>query len=783
MKSAFVFFAFAACGLLHAQPQQLVTTYCAGCHNDKVKSGGFSWTKIDLAHPEKASEQSEKVIRKLRAGMMPPAGAPRPDAAALNGLASALESGIDRAAAGNPYAGRPALHRLNRTEYRNSIRALLSLDVDVEALLPADDMSHGFDNMSDVLGISPALMDGYIRAASKIARLAMGDTEAAPSVATWQLTKAVNQLRHVDGAPLGTRGGISVVHNFPADGDYVIKTSFYYSIDGPLYGKSQGKTQQLEVSVNGERVALFDVDPLRTKWDDMQTPPVHIKAGPQRVSAAFLTRAEGPVEDVVSPIEYTLVDLNEADMAGLTVLPHLHDLAIAGPYQISGISETPSRKKILSCQPSTPAEEMPCARRIVSALARQAWRRPVTDSDLEDLLSLYQSAKNQGGFDNGIRMALQSVIASPEFVFRFERMPEGTAPGARWRISDLELASRLSYFLWSSAPDERLLAAAVEGKLHEPAVLERETRRMLSDPRAETLSTNFAAQWLHLQNLRDVQPDAYLYPNFARNMADSMRRETEMLFGSLIKEDRPVLDLLTADYSFVDELLAKHYGLPDVLGSRFRRVAIADENRRGLLGQAGILTLTSVSTRTSPVQRGKYVMEVLLGTPPPAPPPNVPPLKENAPSGDGRILSVRERQEQHRTNEPCRSCHAAIDPIGFALENFDAIGGWRANDSGFAIDATGKLFDGTQLNGPMGLRGALLSHKEAFIGTFTENFLAYALGRVIDYRDMPAVRGVEREAAKNENRMSAFVLGIVKSTPFQMSQAENTRVEARSTGN
>jgi hypothetical protein len=757
-----------------AAQQQLVTKYCAGCHNDKLKSGGFTWTKFDLAHPERNAPQSEKVIRKLRAGMMPPAGLPRPEPETLGAFASALETGVDRTAASNPWAGRPALHRLNRTEYRNSIRNLLDLDVDVEALLPADDMSHGFDNMSDVLGISPALMDGYIRSAGKIARLALGDAEAAPAVATWQLSKAVNQLRHVVGAPPGTRGGISVVHNFPADGEYVFKATFYYSIDGPLYGKSQGKSEQLEVSVNGDRVALFDIDPLRTKWDEMQTPPIRVKAGPQRVSAAFLARAEGPVEDVVSPIEYTLVDLNEADMAGLTVLPHLHDLAIAGPWNISGISETPSRRRVLVCHPQSAREELPCARKIVSSLVRQAWRRPASEADLEELLNLYQTARNQGGFDNGIRLALQSVIANPEFVFRFERMPAGTAPGTRWTVSDLELASRLSYFLWSAPPDDRLLTVAAAGHLHEPAVLEREARRMLADPRAETLSTNFAAQWLHLQNLRDVQPDAYLYPNFARNLADSMRRETELLFAAIAREDRPVPELLTADYSYVDELLAKHYGLPNVLGSRFRRVEIRDPNRRGLLGHAGILTLTSVSNRTSPVQRGKYVMEVLLGTPPPAPPPNVPPLKENPPSGDAKLLSVRERQEQHRANEPCATCHRMIDPIGFALENFDAVGGWRANDSGFPIDASGRLFDGSALDGPLGLRKALLSHQDAFLGTFTESFLAYALGRVIDSRDMPTVRAVQREAARGGNRFSAFVLGIVKSTPFRMSQVDAT---------
>ena len=752
--------------------QALVKQYCAGCHNDKLKSGGFSWTKIDLAHPDQNAEQTEKVIRKLRAGMMPPPGMPRPDAAHVAAFATSLETAIDQAAALHPNPGRPALHRLNRTEYHNSIRDLLDLDVDVASLLPSDDMSHGFDNMADALTVSPVLMDSYIRAASKISRLAVGDPEVNARVQTYQLTKQESQMSHVEGTPVGTRGGMSVVYDFPADGEYVFKMTFYYSIDGPLFGKSQGKGQQLEISINGQRVALFDVDPNRTKWDDMQTTPIKVKAGPQRVAAAFIEKSEGPLEDVVMPGAESLVDLNEADMAGLTSLPHLHDFAISGPFNVTGPGNTPSRRKIFSCHPAGTSDELPCARKIISTLARQAYRRPVTDADLEGILSLYQGTRNTEGFEAGIRMAIQAIIANPRFVFRFERPPAGVAPGANYQISDLELASRLSYFLWSSGPDEELISVAARNQLHEPATLEKEVRRMMSDPKSEALATNFAEEWLHLQNLKDAQPDAYIYPKFNKNLANSMERETQLFFDSIMREDHNVLDLLTANYTFVDELLARHYGIPNVIGTRFQRVEIPDENRRGLLGQASILTLTSISNRTSPVQRGKYVMEVILGTPPPPPPPNVPPLKENSPSGDAKVLSVRERMEQHRQNEPCASCHKMMDPIGFALENFDAVGAWRNNDSGFPIDAAGQMFDGSKLDGPGGLRRAILNHSDAFIGTFTESLLAYGLGRVIDYRDMPVVRSIEHQAAAKNNRFSAFVMGIVDSTPFRMDRAE-----------
>ena len=774
-----------SCAMLRAQTvetlpvasqQALVNQYCAGCHNDKLKSGGFSWATIDLAHPGQNAERTEQVIRFLRAGMMPPPGIPRPDASTTRKLAASLEAAVDKAAAVEPNPGAPALHRLNRVEYHNSIRDLLDLDVDVASLLPADDMSHGFDNMSDVLTVSPALMEGYLRAAGRISRQAVGDPNVTPVTVTFHEPRVINQIRHIEGTPFGTRGGMAVTHNFPADGEYVVRLFFYNDLCGPLFGKNQGKAEQIEVAVNGERAAILSIDPNMVLTDFLQTPPIKIKAGPQKISASFIQRAEGPIEDVVSPFEQSLVDMTRADLPGMTSLPHLREMTVTGPKNVTGVSETPSRRKIFACRPQPGADEILCAKQIIASLARQAYRRPILDADTEDLLSIYQKGRNKGDFEAGIRTVIEAILSDPEFVFRFEHTPNGVAPGSNYRISDLELASRLSYFLWSSAPDDELVTIASEGKLKDPQVLEREVRRMLADPKSEALSKVFAAEWLHLQNLKDVQPDVYQYPNYNKNLGDSMRTETELLFDSIVREDRNVLDLLTANYTFVDEILAKHYGIPDVLGTRFRRVSVNDPNRFGLIGQASILTLTSIANRTSPVQRGKWVMIVLLGTPPPPPPPNVPPLKEN--EENAKAQSVREKMEQHRKNEPCRSCHQLMDPIGLALENFDAVGAWRTKDAGLPVDANGKMFDGTKLDGPVSLRQAILGHSDAFIQTFTENLLAYALGRVVDYRDEPMVRSIESGAARDGSRFSAFVLGIVNSMPFQMRRADALETSA-----
>jgi hypothetical protein len=759
--------------------QALVQRYCAGCHNDQLKSGGLALTRLDAAHPGLAAPEWEKVIVKLRAGMMPPAGAPRPDAGTLLSFAASLEIGLDEAAATHPNPGRPALHRLNRTEYANSVHDLLDLDVDPAAYLPPDDMSHGFDNMAEVLNVSPTLMEGYVRAAGKIGRLAIGDPTMKPIVDTYHVPSTLSQVRHIEGTPFGTRGGMVVSHNFPADGEYVFRMTLYFTTNTFVFGTFQ-KGEQLEIAVNGERVALLNVNPAMKVDDDLRTPPIHVKAGPQTISAAFIQKASGPVDDYLEPYEHSLGDLFAGRTQGVTALPHLRDLGIGGPYRVTGVGDTPSRRRIFMCRPAASQDELPCARTILSALAGQAYRKPPSEADVEDLLKTYQTGRNSGGdFESGIRLGLQLILANPQFVFRFERTPANVMPGANYRISDLELASRLSYFLWSSAPDTQLLDLAKHEKLRDTGVLEQQVRRMLADPRSMALATNFAGQWLYLRNLDDSQPDLFLYPNFSRNLLQSMRRETELFFDSIQREDRNVLDLLTADYTFVDELLSKLYGIPNVEGSRFRRVAITDENRRGLLGQASILTVTSFANRTSPVVRGKWVMDTLLGAPPPKPPADVPPLKENA--AGSKPLPVRARLEEHRSNPACAGCHTMMDPIGFALENFDALGAWRWNDSGFPVDASGRLVDGTKVNGPASLRQALAAHSDAFLRTFTEKLLTYALGRGIEYYDMPTVRAIDREAARNNNRFSSFILGIVNSKPFQMRRAEAAAAQAAET--
>lgn len=781
VASVVVFLAAVACWQVSATSQspaaperKFLNQYCGGCHNDEVNAGDMTLSQFDLARIDQNVKLAEKIIYKLRSGLMPPPGVPRPNPADAAAFASELERVIDEAAAARPNPGSPYLHRLNRTEYANSIRDLLGVQVDVATLLPPDNMSHGFDNMSDVMTISPALMEAYIRAAGKISRQAVGDPNAPAITSSYYNSRVVSQDRHVEGTPFGTRGGIGVIHYFPADGEYSVRLRFYHHPVGPLFGVNQGKGQQIEVAVNLQRVALLDIDPLMTP-EGIMTPPIKIKAGPQRISASFINKFDGPIEDEFRLVEQTLVDLTIGAVPGTTTLPHLRELSITGPTNISGISDSPSRRKILTCHPKSSADELLCARTIISTLARKAYRRPITNTDIKELLGFYKTGRDEGSFDSGIRTVVQALLSSPEFIFRFERVPAGVMAGTNYRITDLELASRLSYFLWSSAPDDRLITLASQGRLKEPAVLEREVRRMLADRRSQSLATNFAAQWLTLQNLRDANPDLLLYPNFDKALARSMRRETELLFESIMREDRPLLDLLTADYTYVDGRLARHYSIPNVIGNRFRRVAVADENRKGLLGHAGILMLTSLANRTSPVKRGKYVMEVLLGAPPPPPPPDVPTLPENSEGRTGHVampLSVRERMEQHRKNPNCAGCHRLMDPIGLALENFDALGVWRTKDSGFQIDPRGQLLDGTRLDGPASLRKALLQREDQFVRTFTQRLLAYGLGRVVDFRDMPVVRSISRDASAGNYRFSSFVLGIVKSAPFQMRRAE-----------
>jgi hypothetical protein len=728
---------------------------------------------LQLQNVGQSAQLAEKVIRKLRAGLMPPSGAQRPDPATLKALAHSLEQAIDASATASPNPGWRPFQRLNRGEYARSVRDLLGIDVDVAALLPPDTLSAGFDNIADSQSFSPAVMEGYMRAAGKIVNDALGDPAASPTSVTYNVPSTVSQMRHVDGAPMGTRGGISIVHNVQADGDYVFSIRLQAATNGGLIGR-RSLNEQIEVAIDGERVAILDIDPRMSeatgKGLNVQTDRIPVRAGSHRVSAAFLEKFSGLVDDLVAPIEFTLADAIGA--AQLLQLPHLQDLNITGPFNVTGISESPSRRRVFTCRPASPDQETTCATSIIMNLARQGYRRPVTRADLDGLLGFYRTGRQEGDFETGIRTALQAILASPHFVFRLEHRPANVATGQNYRISDLELASRLSYFLWSTAPDDELVRVAADRTLRNPVELEKQVRRMLRDVRSESLATRFAAGWLHLAELESMTPDALLYPLYDRTLAQALRRETELFFDSIVREDRSVLDLLTANYTFVNERLALHYGIPGILGSRFRRVDVTSDDRRGLLGHASILTMTSNADRTSPVIRGKWVMEVLLGTPPPPPPPTAPGLEATSSIRNGQLLSVRERMEAHRANPACSSCHRLIDPIGLALENFDVTGVWRIKDNGVPIDATTVLFDGTALNGPASLRQAILKYADAFTGNLTENLLTYALGRRVEYYDMPTVRAIVRGAAREDLRFSSFVLGIVKSVPFQMSRAE-----------
>jgi hypothetical protein len=755
----------------------LVKQYCAGCHSEKGKAGGLSLASFEPTRADQTADVAEKMIRKLRAGMMPPPGARRPDGDVLQKFAASLETRIDTAAALHPNPGRRTFQRLNRKEYERSIHDMLDLDVDVNAFLPPDTMSAGFDNIADVQGVSPTLLEGYLRAAARISSLALGDRTASPTEATYKVPRTQSQMVHIDGTPWGTRGGISVVHTFPADGDYSFRIMLHGTPVGELFGSVANRNEQLEVSINGERAALIDIDYHMSEKDknglNLTTPRIHVKAGPQRVSAAFIQKFDGVIDDLVSPIDYTLADTEYGDNVGITVLPHVRDFSITGPYTVTGVSDTPSRRRVFICRPVSAADEIPCARKIVASLASQAYRRPASNEDVESLMQFYADGRKGKDFEAGLKSALQAMLASPHFLFRLEEIPAGVKPGQNYRIADVDLASRLSYFIWGTVPDAELQKAASAGTLHTPAVLDKQLRRMLADPKAEALSTRFASQWLRLQDVEKIHPDALLYPSFDNGLAESYKRETELLFDSLVREDRNILDLFTADYTFVNERIAKVYRIPNIVGEEFRRVPLTDENRRGILGHGSILMMTSVADRTSPVQRGKWIMETLLGSPPPPPPPNVPPLDDTkSATTSGKTLSVRERMEEHRKNPACASCHRVIDPLGLALENFDVVGAWRIKDNGVNVDTAAKLYDGSDLNGPASLRQALLAHSDALIRNFTENLLAYALGRRVEYYDQPTVRAITKKAAQNGNRLSSFVAGIVTSPAFQMAQAE-----------
>jgi hypothetical protein len=765
----------AAAGAASADPSQraILDKYCVTCHNQRLKTGGLTLDTLDLAKVPVQAEIWEKVALKLRSGAMPPAGMPRPDAATYNSLAGWIEAQIDQAS--EPYAGRPILHRLNRSEYANAVRDLLALDIDAAALLPPDDSAFGFDNISDALGVSPSLQEHYLDAALKIGALAVGDPKIAPGSETWRIRQDLSQDQHVNGLPLGTVGGTRVSYNFPLDGEYTFQANLYRTNLNIMRGLES--PHQVEFSVDGRRIHLASLGGAEDLASLFQKPTdtgdavdarlrvrVPVKAGPHVVTVAFL---EDP--DAVEPARLQPYIRSSVDNFDWSGSPHLQSLTIAGPFHPAGASDTPSRRRIFVCHPDAGTSDDACAREIVSTLARRAYRQPLTGPDLETLLKFYQSGKRDGGFEGGIGLALDRILASPKFLFRVERDPPFAAPGVSHRIGDFELASRLSFFLWSSIPDDELLRLAGEGKLGNPAVFDRQVHRMLADPKSQALVDNFAGQWLQLRNLRNVQPNTDLFPDFDDNLRQSFRRETELLFESMVQEDRSVLDLLTADYTFVNERLARHYGIPDIYGSRFRRVAVTDDARRGLLGQGSILALTSHAERTSPVLRGKWILENILGTPVPPPPPDVPTLKGNQ-SGE-KPRTMREQMAEHRANPVCANCHKTMDSIGFAMENFDAVGAWRTREPGGPIDATGQLSDGTRIDGVVSLRQALVSRPELFAETLTEKLLIYGLGRGLDYRDMPTVRAILRDASRSNYRFSTLILGVVHSTPFQMRTA------------
>jgi mono/diheme cytochrome c family protein len=751
-----------------------LTRYCVGCHNTRMKTGGLALDGLDLDNVRGYAETLEKAVRKLRARMMPPPapGRARPDEATYDQLVAYFESRLDSAAAANPDPGRTdTFHRLNRTEYQNAVRDVLALDTDAESLVPADDASHGFDNVN-VAELSPTLLERYLSAAQKIARLAVGGPVRAPVVRTITLPPDLTQNDQFDDLPYGTRGGTVFRHTFPADAEYAFQVRLTRDRNENIEGLAD--PHEIELAIDGERVALFSL-PARQPRDadsgpDPEAPAdaglvnrVRVKAGPHTVTAAFLKKPSVLSEALRQPFK---ADYNVRRQAAI------FSVSVAGPFNPTSAGETPSRRRVFVCQPKKTEHETRCATTIVSDVAHRAYRRPATAEDVRELMKFYGDSRAEGGgFGDGIEMAVRAVLVSPQFLFRIERDPEGVMPGAVYRLGDFELASRLSFFLWSTIPDETLLDLAARNRLSEPRVLEEQVRRMLADRRSESLVTNFADQWLYLRNLRAASPDPRLFPDFDDNLRRAFRRETELFVQSVKDEDRSVLDLLRADYTFVNERLAKHYGIPNVYGSHFRHVTLPpDSPRGGLLGQGSILTVTSYGTRTSPVQRGKWVLENILGSPPPPPPGNVPPLKETAAAG--RVLSMRERMVEHRANPACASCHQLMDPIGLATENFDAVGRWRLKaESGDRIDAAGALPDGATFDGVAGLRRALLNRPELFVSTLTEKLLTYALGRGVDYRDTPAVRTIVRESRDADYRFSSIILGIVKSVPFGMRKA------------
>ena len=758
-----------------AAAKDVIDRYCTDCHNEAERTGELTLERMALTDVGAHADVWETVVKKLRGRMMPPAGEPLPASAATDELVAYLEEQLDAAAAANPNPGLKSLHRLNRTEYGHAIRDLLALDVEASAYLPNDSEAYGFDNIADVLGTDPSLMDRYLSAAWKITSAALGDTDIAPAVATYRVPPDRSQRDHVDGLPLGTRGGMLVSHHFPVDGEYVIRPKLWRNTVDVVRGTET--PHDLEVSLDGAQLSLTrfggpedevpaQMFPGKTadEIDRRFETRVVVTAGQHDVGVTFAKKSSAARQDVLQAFE------REKHDARMDVgIPELDQIVIEGPLTIAGPGRSPSRERIFSCEPAQESEAAPCAEEILTRIARRAYRRPITTDERARLLELYGAERGKNRpFEAGVQTALVYILVSPQFLFRVEQDPADAAPGATYRISDLELASRLSFFLWSSLPDDELIDAAVAGELGRPAGLERQVERMLADERATTLAQTFASQWLYLRNLRASAPDMYVFPDFDDNLRQSAIAETELLFETIVRENRPLTELLSADYTYVNERLAKHYGIPNVYGDQFRRVALTDERRYGLLGQASVLTLSSYPNRTSPVSRGNYVLTNILGTPPPEPPPNVPTLPENT----AEKLSMRARMERHRADPVCASCHQLMDPIGLVLESFDGIGRWRTEDNGEPVSAYGSpihvLRDFGPIDGPVDLRNAILSRPERFVRTATEKLMTYALGRQLTAADMPTARAIVRRAAEDDYRFSALVLGIVTSDTFQM---------------
>jgi mono/diheme cytochrome c family protein len=774
-----------------ADTRATIDKYCVTCHNQRLKTGNLALDAPELANVAAHADIWEKVIRKVRAGMMPPAGLPRPDVAAREALVTSLESTLDTAARANPNPGRPLAHRLNRAEYANAVRDLLALDVDVTSMLPPDDSSGGFDNNADVLGVSPILLESYLTAAERISALALGDPKTPPIGELFRVRQDESQDRHIEGLPLGTMGGIQLKVTLPLDGEYQFQVRLFRTNLGTTRGLEY--PHQLEISVDGERVHLASFggdkeiaassDNPTTTGDSVDgrfTARVPLSAGPRTITVAFLQKTHA-----LNTRRLENYERSSSDTIDFSGFPHIDEVILTGPFNPTGSGDTPSRRRIFICRPKTVGEEEPCAQRILNSLARRAYRGEVTREDMQALVAFFKQGRSDGGsFESGIDLALRRLLASPKFIFRVERDPADVPAGGVYRLGHLAVASRLSFFLWSAPPDEELLDLAEKGRLSNAATLERQVRRMLGDPKSRALIDNFLAQWLQLRNLKSKQPNSHEFPDFDDNLRAALQTEVEMFVASIIREDRSVMELLNADYTFLNERLARHYGIPYIYGTHFRRVTLQEQARRGLLGKGALLMVTSHPHRTSPVLRGKWILENVLGAPPPGPPDVVPPFEES--TEPSKPKSVRERMEQHRRNPACAGCHRMIDPAGLALENFDAVGAWRTRDGGTRgtpIDASGQLVDGTQINGVNELRAALIRDPNVFVQALTERLLTYALGRGLTASDMPAVRTIAREAQRENYRISAVVLGIVRSVPFQMRikgvAEEPTRVASR----